>query len=240
MDGDRAAIIAGITQAAPAGRRALVAIDGIGASGKTTLASAIAARITTRPVIVLHVDDFFNPAAVRHARGRLSPEGFWLDSYNHSALISSALQPLSEAGPVLYRASSFDRGTGETVVPDPVRAPADSLVLVEGTFLHRDELVGFWDHSLFLDVPFDVAAERMARRDGLSHEAVDKRRGRYDGAQQLYFRAARPWARAGAVVDTTELDRPVLIAADSAAAAGEVGLGPSPRAQPATGQGGCG
>ena len=27
-------------------------------------------------------DDFLNPAAIRHARGRDSPEGFFLDSYD--------------------------------------------------------------------------------------------------------------------------------------------------------------
>jgi uridine kinase len=72
----------------------LVAVDGVGASGKTTFAAALAKSITSRPVVVVHVDDFFYPAEIRHRMGRQSPEGFWLDTYNYAALTSSALMPL--------------------------------------------------------------------------------------------------------------------------------------------------
>ncbi|MGV0153296.1 hypothetical protein ACSW29_08165 [Rhodococcus sp. GB-02] len=34
------------------------------------------------PLIAIHVDDFLNPSKIRHRRGRQSPEGFWLDSYD--------------------------------------------------------------------------------------------------------------------------------------------------------------
>jgi hypothetical protein len=44
-------------------------------------------------------------------------------------------------------------------------------VLIEGTFLHRDELLGYWDHSIYLDVALEVACGRMAVRDGLTTDA---------------------------------------------------------------------
>ncbi|SOC50380.1 uridine kinase [Blastococcus aggregatus] len=218
MDGDFPAIVDGVLAAAPADRRALVAIDGVGGSGKTTFAAELARRITTRPVLVLHVDDFFNPAEVRHARGRHSAEGFWLDSYNYSALRSWALEPLS-SGDGRYRSSSFDRRTGRTVEPEARLAPLDALVVVEGTFLHRNELVSFWDHSIYLDVPFEETERRMAERDGLSGDAVHELMRRYTGAQRLYFASARPWERASVVVDNHELGRPRTISPASASAA---------------------
>jgi uridine kinase len=216
VSGDLDEIVARVLAALPGAGRALVAVDGIGASGKSTVAARIAERITTRPVLVLHADDFFHPAAVRHARGRHSAEGFWLDTYDLDALVTWALMPLRADCDGLYRAASYDRSDGTATRPEPLRAPDDAVVLVEGTFLHRDELVGFWDASVYLDVPFAVAARRMVERDGLDPD--DKRLRRYEGGQRLYFRSAAPWERATFVVDTTDLGSPVLVDAAGVAA----------------------
>lgn len=218
VDGELPAIVDGLLAAVPAHRRALVAIDGVGGSGKTTFAAALADRIRARPVLVLHADDFFAPAEVRHARGRHSPEGFWLDAYDYAALTSWALQPLA-AGDGRYRGSSFDRATGTTVQPGAQPAPPDALVLVEGPFLLRDELAPYWDHSLYLDVPFEETERRMAARDGLAESAVHDLMRRYTGAQRLYFASARPWERASVVVDNSDPGRPRVIAAADASAA---------------------
>jgi uridine kinase len=182
--------------AAAAGRSALVAVDGVGASGKTTLADELAAAVRTRPVTVLHADAFFHPPEVRHARGRYSAEGFWLDAYDYQRMVSAAREPLR------VPARRVDPGT---------------LVLVEGTFLHRQELVGHWDLSVFLDVPLAEARRRMHARAGVQ---IDERLvTRWLDAQRIYFRAAQPWQRATVVLDNSEPDRlRVVDAADSAAA----------------------
>lgn len=203
----------------PHDRRVLLAVDGIGGSGKTSFASDLAARVTDRPVLVLHADDFFHPARVRHARGRLSPEGFWLDAYDLAALAGGALEPLSRPGPARYRDHVYDRRTGDAVRPDPVTAPHDALVVVEGTFLHRDQLCGYWDRSVYLHVPFAEAARRMAARDGVDPDLRAGPLRRYLGAQRLYFAAARPWARASLVVDHADVRRPVVVAPGAVGAA---------------------
>ena len=61
-----------------------IAIDGVDGAGKTTLADALAPLVTAqgRPTIRASVDDFHHPRAVRYARGRYSPDGFYLDSYD--------------------------------------------------------------------------------------------------------------------------------------------------------------
>ncbi len=211
MGGDFDAIVGRVLAGVPRQSRAVVAIDGVGGSGKSIFAERLARRGDGRPVIVLHVDDFFNPSAIRRARGRHSPEGFWLDAFNYEALISWALTPLAAAGGGLYRPASYDHANDQIVEADPLRAPPDALVLVEGVFLHRDELRRFWDFSVFLDVPFLEAARRMAQRDGLDADPESGLMHRYVGAQRAYFRDAAPWERASLVVDNTDVDNPRII-----------------------------
>lgn len=185
------AVVARLLAAVPDDRRVLVAIDGVGASGKTTFAARLADRLRPRPVVVVHVDEFFHPPQVRHARGRRSPEGFWLDAYDYGALVARALTPLGPGGSGSYGSQ---------------QAPHDAIVLVEGTFLHRDELHGFWDWSIYLDVPFEEANRRMTLRDGEGTPT-----DRYVGAQRLYFAAASPWDRASLVVDNTDPADPRIV-----------------------------
>ncbi|HEY8717960.1 hypothetical protein [Pengzhenrongella sp.] len=74
--GDCEEIVARLLAGVPRQGRTLVAIDGVETSGKSTLSAHLANRIETRPVTVLHVDDFLNPAVIRHDRGRQSADGF--------------------------------------------------------------------------------------------------------------------------------------------------------------------
>ena len=75
------------------------------------------------------------------------------------------------------------------------RRPPDALLLLDGLFLHREELRDRWDLSILLDVPPSVAAERMRARDGVAP------RRRYVRGQELYFAACDPRARATLVLD---------------------------------------
>jgi len=211
VNGDLDSIVAQIAALEGTGGRPLIAIDGIGASGKSSLAAQIATLIQGRPVVVLHADDYFNPSAIRHARGRQSPDGFWLDAYNYDALIHWGLRSVKATG--AYCEGSLDHARDQTVQPPLRQAPERAIVLVEGTFLHRDELWQFWDYSLFLDVPFDVAAQRMADRDELNGTRSAASLPRYIGAQQIYFREARPWERASLVVDNAGFNEPRVIEA---------------------------
>ncbi len=77
-------------------------------------------------------------------------------------------------------------------------------------FLHRDELVGTWDLSVFLQVPFPVSVARLAARDGTPADPEDHSLVRYVAGQRLYFTACQPWHRAALVIDATDLDAPSL------------------------------
>lgn len=195
------------------GRR-LVAIDGVDGSGKTSFAANLVSQIQNRFVTVIHADDFLNPSAIRHAKGRASPEGFWEDTYNYAALHERILRPLGPQGTGWFSPESYDAVNDRTAHVDLLLAPPDALVFVEGMFLHRDELASSWDASVFLDVPFTETAARMAIRDGSNPDPDHPTMSRYVGGQRLYFAAARPWERATFVVDNSDFTSPRLISPD--------------------------
>lgn len=192
------------------GRR-LVAVDGVDGSGKSTFASDLAAAVTCRPVITISADDFLNLREVRYRLGRTSPEGFWLDTYNYDALREFVLEPLGVGGDGKYRKAASDHVRNVMLQPEPQLAPEDALVIVEGMFLHRDELAKYWDYSVFLDVPFTETARRMNVRDGSHPDPEHPTMLRYVGGQRLYFASAEPWARATRIIDNTLPDEPRIL-----------------------------
>ncbi|KAK5659292.1 hypothetical protein OQA88_1385 [Cercophora sp. LCS_1] len=183
------------------GQRLLVGIDGVDGAGKSTFADELALRVQdSRPIMRISLDDFHNPRDIRYQRGRGSPEGFWLDSYNFEQFKDYVLKPLTSGSKTIR-----DRGhvleTDETVDPEPVNAATSAVVIVDGLFLHREELDPTWDYSIFLDVPFTVTAKRMAVRDGTPVD--DPSHGRYVGGQRLYFTAADPASKASLIIENS-------------------------------------
>ena len=190
----------------------LVAVDGVDGAGKTVFADELAGllRAAGRPVVRIGVDGFHHVRAVRHRRGRDSPEGFWLDSYDYPALRERVLDPLGPGGTRRYRRAAHDLATDRPVDPPPELAPPGAVVVLDGLFLHRDELAGVWDLSVFLRVPFEVSVARMAERDGTPADPAHPGVARYVRGQRLYFAACRPWRRADLVVDNAVLSEPYL------------------------------
>jgi len=191
-----------------------VAVDGVDGAGKTMFADQLAAQLRDggRDVVRVSIDAFHHPRAVRYRRGRTSPKGFWLDSYDLRTLHKRVLQPLGPGGNRRYRTAAHDLATDLQVEPPEQDAPAGAVLVLDGLFLHRDELLGTWDLSIFLQVPFGVSVARMAARDGGSADPGHPSLTRYVRGQGLYFAACSPWTRADVVVDNTNLDAPAVLA----------------------------
>src|SRR6188474_1850630 len=87
-----------------------IGIDGPDAAGKTTWAEELVAPLqrSGRPVIRASIDGFHNPAAIRHARGLTSPEGYYHDSFNYETLVESLLAPLGPGGSRRFSTAIFD------------------------------------------------------------------------------------------------------------------------------------
>lgn len=209
----RLAVLDEVARRVPYGDGVRVAVDGVDGAGKTVFADQLAdvLRAHGREVVRVSVDDFHHPRAVRHRRGRCSPEGFFLDSFDLQALRERVLDPLGPGGDRSYRVASHDLVTDDPLDPSVQVARRGAVLVLDGVFLHRDELAASWALSVWLQAPFAVSVARVAARDGTSPDPDDPSVTRYVQGQRLYLAACAPAARADLVVDHADLDAPVLM-----------------------------
>nr|WP_296773124.1 hypothetical protein [Rhodococcus sp. (in: high G+C Gram-positive bacteria)] len=208
--GDHTRAIADQLCATRLGHPVRVAVDGITASGKTTIAAAVASAVNAigRPVIHLTMDGFHHPRVHRHRQGRMSADGYYEDAYDFDALIRHVLRPLGPDGSGRYRRSIIDLASDTPTAPDTVLAPSNAVLVVDGTFLHRPPLTEHWDRTVFVDTDFDTARARGIERDadllGGPDKAADAFDLRYHAASRRYLREVHPWLSATFVVDNRE------------------------------------
>jgi uridine kinase len=193
-----------------------VGVDGVCGAGKTTFATALAARLaeTGRPVIRLDPDGFHNVREVRYRQGRESARGYYEDAFDFESLQRLTLEPLGPGGSRRYAVQVHDLETDE-VLPSWADAPADAIVVFDETFLQRDGLRDHWDVVIFLDVRRQRAVERGVQRDAerLGGEATTRGayESRYMAACDIYLAEQDPRGRASIVIDNDDPANPRLV-----------------------------
>jgi uridine kinase len=166
----------------PAGRPAVLAVDGRSAGGKTTLAARLADAVPRTTVV--HTDDIAWWHSVFD----------WVD-----LLVDGVLAPVRRGEAVSYRPPRWDeRGrVGAVEVPAGQR-----LVIVEGVGAGRRELTEHLDGVVWVETP----REERDRRDEARIAAGEVSRETYESwmaEEEPFVAAQRTWERAFAIVDGT-------------------------------------
>ena len=197
-----------------------VAIDGVDAAGKTTLADALVSLIDRhdRPVIRASVDGFHNSREVRYRQGTASPIGYYQDSFNYEVLLRELLIPLGPSGDRKYRRAAFNYEKDAPAHEAWRKAPSKAILLFDGIFLLRPAIIEHWDFSIFLDIDFDISVPRAVARDVPDSEdpftlqtALAKYNHRYVPGQKIYLAEARPKEKANVIVINNDWSNPRLI-----------------------------
>ncbi len=166
-----------LREAAPdvTGRPRVIAIDGRGGAGKTTLAERLRAVVPNSAVV--HTDD----VAWNHA------------CFDWGAvLVEHVLRPLHRGAAVTFRPDAWiahDR-PGSITVP----AGAD-VVWVEGTGVIRAELAPWFDASVYVQGDIDEQERLLAARDGDSAEQREHV-ANWLREELPFMVREQPWARA--------------------------------------------
>jgi uridine kinase len=190
-----------------------VAVDGPPAAGKTTLADelAVVLRAQGRDVIRATIDDFLFPRAQRYPRGEYSAEGCYFDTHDNDALNRVLLDPLGPGGDRRIQHAVYDRATDTAMSPPMSTAPADAVLVFDGVFLLRPELMARWDLRILVSTALEKTVDRAVIREGRvsSRADVERRwRERYIPSQRLYFATARPAEHADFIVHNDEPRQP--------------------------------
>lgn len=194
-----------------------VGVDGIDAAGKSIIAAELTRKLLSagRPVITVSTDDFHNPRRIRYRQGRLSPDGYYQDSFNYQVIRERVLDPLSPGGDGRYRPAAFDYRTNQPVEPAFLQAAAGAILIFDGIFLGRPELVDYWDLLIFIDITFETCLARALVRDRItfvSHgEIIESYQKRYIPGQQIYLSSCQPKDRADLVIDNNDPSNPVVV-----------------------------
>ena len=156
----------------------VVAIDGHGASGKSTIATQLCALSGAS---VVHTDDFF----VQHLEVPAGGGGRDLGSYYDLArLRSEALATLRAHREASYHPFDWDTGTASLEL---THMAATDLVILEGVYSGAPELADVVDKAICVHTP---EAERLGRLRGrIAPEDWDSEWLR---AEEEYFSRVRP------------------------------------------------
>ncbi|MFF3886435.1 uridine kinase [Streptomyces sp. NPDC001914] len=171
----------------------LIAVDGMGGSGKSTLASAVAARLGG--AVVVHGDDFYRPMDADE-RAALTPAEGYERYFDWQRLRDEVLTPLATGHDAHYR--RYDWPTGSLATDERRAVICDGIVIVEGVYTARPELVDHYDIVVYVDTPPDESMRRLRAR-GDDHGPVDWE-ARWRLAEEHYLATTRPRDRAHLVV----------------------------------------
>ena len=166
------------------GGRAVVAIEGRCASGKSTLAAQIRERLG---VPVVHMDDFFLRPEQR-TRERLARPG---ENVDHERFLQEVLAPLAAGEAPAYR--PYSCRTGELGVP--VALEPSPLVVVEGSYSCHPALWDYYCQRVFLTVNPEEQLRRIEARDG--PEQLKNFREKWIPMEERYFSAFQVEDRCG-------------------------------------------
>lgn len=162
---------------APAGLPCRVlAIDGLGGAGKSTLAASAATEMGGVPIVP--TDDF---ASWEH------PLDWW------ERLVDQVLRPLSERRPVRYQRFDWDRN----VLAEWREVPASTYLILEGVSASRNAFRPYLSAAVWVETDRTERLRRGLARDGTSALGPWEE---WMASEDEYVACERPHERADLVI----------------------------------------
>jgi uridine kinase len=166
----------------------LIAIDGHGGSGKSSLATMLAEQLEAE---IIHTDDF---------SGWDNPENWW------PLLIERVFEPIKNGATALNysRSKWWETHNPEAVVNQPVT----NVMILEGVTALRKEFRPYISFGIFVDAPLDVCLQRGFVRDkdqdGKTDEEIRRMWEDWYEKEEAYIKRDSPQEFADLTLDGTK------------------------------------
>lgn len=138
----------------------LIAIEGFGGSGKTTLAYKLADIL--EDAFIINIDDFI-------VKEKLTEPSWDKGAFDRARLEEEVLAPIT-AG----RSASFRKliwATNE--LSDQITIPDTKYLIIEGISSYHPKIAHYYTYKIWVDTPMEVAKERGRARDGSNENAAN-------------------------------------------------------------------
>ncbi|MFJ5790790.1 kinase [Lysinibacillus sp. NPDC093197] len=179
-------------------RPLIVAIDGLGGVGKTTFVNKLASALENDCVVnVLHIDDYIVESEKRYNTGNEEWFEYYYLQWDIKFIKESLLKKIHNGHQDLTL--PFYNRAMNTVINSKKHFVLNSILLIEGVFLQRNEWRRFYDYTIFLECPKHVREERVLKRDSYIGDVSAIRKKyecRYWVAEEYYLKKEVPLQKA--------------------------------------------
>ena len=170
----------------------LIGIDGLGASGKSTIAEEI--KKLHPETSIIHTDEFYFPFV---ERGKFPPSSDGVSrDFDWDRFENQVIKPVQKNLLVKYERFDWRADTWN----DWIEVPAVNWIIIVGVYALQSRFFQAYDYSIWMDVPQAERIKRMTEREGRA--VSDGWQTKWLPREERYFEIERPDKRASMVIQS--------------------------------------
>jgi uridine kinase len=192
----------------------VVGVNGIDTAGKTEFSRKLEENLVKHgfKVQLIHIDDFHNPKEIRYS-GENEVENYFYRSLNLELLLDEILEPIKKDNKLDKTIMLLSLDTDKYELFRSYNVDKDTIVILEGVFIFREEIRNYLDLKVFLQVPFELCKERAEKRDvpKFGKDILKKYDFKYTPTQRKYLEMFPPNELADIIIDNSDWNKPYIV-----------------------------
>ncbi|MDG5471282.1 kinase [Jeotgalibacillus sp. ET6] len=179
----------------PEERPYIIGIDGLGGSGKTTLAMQLQNEFKSAgcETFLVHIDNYIVQRENRYETGFEEWYEYYHLQWDVEMIQAELFDKLSNS--IRQLTLPYYDKSSNTIQDQLMDVPPDAIMIIEGVFIQRKEWQNYFDYMIFLDCSLELRSKRVLARDrylGDNQARIEKYKSRYWLAEDYYLQKVKP------------------------------------------------